>query len=108
MWKCTVCGYIHGGAEAPEACPKCGAPKDKLVQLSEEQAALVLKSLRTNDIHMKLCSIMDKVITLCEEGADINLDPGCLVAFKKGIEQSQVFKNIIKAEIATHVGKNKW
>ncbi|MDF7826586.1 thiamine pyrophosphate-binding protein [Pontiellaceae bacterium B12227] len=25
-WKCTVCGYIHEGDEAPETCPVCGAP----------------------------------------------------------------------------------
>lgn len=27
-WRCTVCGYIHRGAEAPDECPVCGAPKD--------------------------------------------------------------------------------
>ena len=27
-WKCTVCGYIHYGEEAPETCPVCGATKD--------------------------------------------------------------------------------
>lgn len=26
-WECTVCGYIHIGAEPPEVCPMCGAPK---------------------------------------------------------------------------------
>ncbi|MDZ8118311.1 thiamine pyrophosphate-dependent enzyme [Pontiella agarivorans] len=25
-WKCTVCGYIHEGEEAPETCPVCSAP----------------------------------------------------------------------------------
>lgn len=24
-WKCTVCGYIHEGDDAPEACTVCGA-----------------------------------------------------------------------------------
>lgn len=27
-WKCTVCGYIHYGAEPPESCPVCGATSD--------------------------------------------------------------------------------
>ena len=27
-WRCSVCGYIHRGPEAPEACPVCGAPED--------------------------------------------------------------------------------
>lgn len=28
-WICEVCGYTHQGDEAPEMCPKCGAPKSK-------------------------------------------------------------------------------
>lgn len=27
-WRCTVCGYIHRGMKAPEACPVCGAPQE--------------------------------------------------------------------------------
>jgi len=26
---CSICGYVHEGAEAPEACPICKAPKTK-------------------------------------------------------------------------------
>ena len=26
-WRCTVCGYIHQGAEPPEWCPVCGAAR---------------------------------------------------------------------------------
>ena len=26
-WKCSKCGYIHEGNEAPEACPSCNHPK---------------------------------------------------------------------------------
>ena len=33
---CTVCGYIHEGAEPPEKCPQCGADKSKF---SEQAAA---------------------------------------------------------------------
>ena len=25
-FKCKVCGYIHEGDSAPEACPKCKLP----------------------------------------------------------------------------------
>jgi nitrite reductase (NADH) large subunit len=27
-WRCTVCGYVHRGSEAPETCPVCGAPAE--------------------------------------------------------------------------------
>lgn len=26
-WRCTVCGYIHTGAEPPDFCPVCGAAR---------------------------------------------------------------------------------
>jgi rubredoxin len=108
MYKCSVCGYIHKGEEAPEKCPKCGASKDKFVELTEEQAALVLKSERTNDLHIIFCHLMDKLTKVCDEGIEINLDPGCLALFKKGKEQAEVLKQISKAEMATHVSKGKW
>lgn len=37
-WKCTVCGYVHTGPQPPEECPVCGAPKEKFVEISEEEA----------------------------------------------------------------------
>lgn len=108
MFKCGVCGYIHNGAEAPEKCPKCGATADKFVKLTEEQEALITKSIRTNDLHMELCQLMDSVMLLAEEGIEINLDPGCVVTFKKALQEAEIIKNIAKAEMATHVGKGKW
>ncbi len=26
---CSVCGYVHTGDQAPDACPQCKAPRDK-------------------------------------------------------------------------------
>lgn len=37
-WRCTVCNYIHEGAEPPEKCPVCGADKSKFVEIPEEEA----------------------------------------------------------------------
>lgn len=34
-WRCTVCGYIHEGDEAPEKCPLCKAPREKFVEVTE-------------------------------------------------------------------------
>lgn len=30
-WRCTYCGYVHSGEEAPEECPQCFAGKDEFV-----------------------------------------------------------------------------
>jgi mannose-6-phosphate isomerase-like protein (cupin superfamily) len=34
-WRCTMCGYIHEGAEPPEKCPNCGADRTKFVEYAE-------------------------------------------------------------------------
>lgn len=35
-WKCSVCGYIHEGNEAPDVCPVCKVKKEKFVKMEEE------------------------------------------------------------------------
>jgi rubrerythrin len=35
-WRCTVCGYIHEGAEPPDECPLCGAPKEDFEEVTDE------------------------------------------------------------------------
>jgi len=40
-WKCTVCGYIHEGEEAPDKCPVCGAGKEKFTEITEETAGSI-------------------------------------------------------------------
>jgi rubrerythrin len=37
-WVCSVCGYVYEGAEAPEVCPLCKAPKSKFVEQSAEKS----------------------------------------------------------------------
>ena len=34
-WKCSVCGYIHEGDQAPEQRPVCKQPKEKFVKIEE-------------------------------------------------------------------------
>lgn len=29
QWRCSICGFIHGGATPPEQCPVCGAAQSK-------------------------------------------------------------------------------
>ena len=39
-WICTICGYVHGGDEAPDFCPQCKAPKSKFKEMEETVGAL--------------------------------------------------------------------
>jgi len=35
-WVCSVCGYVHEGDMAPEACPVCKVPADKFNKMDED------------------------------------------------------------------------
>lgn len=108
LFKCSVCGYIHEGNEAPDICPKCGAPKDKFISLTDEEADKIYKSDRTNDIHMEIINLCMKITALSEEGINLNLDPPCVAAFEKAKKEAWVIKQRSKAELAGHMGKGKW
>jgi rubredoxin len=108
MWRCTVCGYVFEGYKAPDKCPKCGAPKKKFKGIDEEEAALITRSRHTNHLHMKLSTFLRKVEWVSESGIEDNLDPGCLAIFRKAKEQALELRQMINAELQTHMKKGKW
>ncbi len=108
LWKCSVCGYIHEGEEAPGECPKCGAPREKFVLLGDEDAAKIYNSDRTNDIHMELIGLTARIVELCKEGIQLNLDPPCVAAFTMAKNEAWVIKQRSKAELEGHMKKGKW
>lgn len=108
LWKCDGCGYLHEGPDAPEVCPKCGAPKEKFSAMSEEDANKVFGSDRTNDIHMEIIALAMKIKELTKEGIALNLDPDCVALFKQAHDEAWIIKERSKAEIAGHVSKGKW
>lgn len=108
LWKCQVCGMVVEGDAPPEVCPKCGAPKEKFTQLSEEDTKKIYASDRTNDIHMEIAALSMKIAALAEEGIKINLDPPCVSLFTQARDEAWIIKQRSKAEIAGHIGKGKW
>lgn len=108
LFKCSVCGFVLEGTEAPDFCPKCGAPKDKFVELSKEETEKIYKSDRTNDIHMELIILSRRIDELCQEGISIDLDPPCVNVFEKAKQESWIIKQRSKAELEGHMKKGKW
>ena len=108
LWKCIVCGMMVMGDNPPEVCPKCGAPKEKFVRLTEEEEKKVFASDRTNDIHMEIAALAMKIAALADEGIKINLDPPCVALFTKAKDEAWIIKQRSKAEIVGHIGKGKW
>jgi len=108
LFKCSVCSYIHEGENAPDKCPKCGQGKENFVELSAEVTALVYKSERTNDLHMEIITLMEKIVKLSKEGIELNLDPNCVLSFTQAKNEAYVIKQRAKAEIENHMKKGKW
>jgi len=50
-WKCTVCGYVHEGAEPPASCPVCGADRSRFIPLEEEKVNLLRDMIETFVLH---------------------------------------------------------
>lgn len=107
-WRCTVCGYVHDGANPPEKCPKCGAPAEKFEQVEEERVKLIDRSRLSNYLHQELYSLLERVKEVGARGEQDNLDPGCVGIFRKAQSEAQVLQQMIKAELQTHVQKGKW
>lgn len=108
FWKCTVCGYVHEGDNAPAKCPKCDSPAEKFVELSQQDGEKVHISERTNDIHMELVNIAARIEILCEEGIKLDLDPPCVSVFQRAMSEARLIKQRSKAEIEGHMKKGKW
>jgi len=108
MWKCGVCGYIHEGDEAPDNCPKCGAPKEKFQKLDDAAADLVTRSRLSNALHIALLPLLEDMVDMAEEGIKDNLDPGCLKIFTRAKEVGEILIGSINAELAGHMKKGKW
>lgn len=108
MFKCTVCGYIHDGDEAPAKCPKCGAPQERFEKLTDDAKALIEKSRVTNDIHVQLLSALENIRGLAEEGIEENLDANCNKVFENALLWSTQSIQSIKAEMQGHMNRGKW
>ncbi len=108
MFKCTACGFVHDGTEAPEACPKCGAKAEKFEAIEADARTAVEKSRFTNGLHMHLLTLLQEVEAISADGVTENLDPGCVAIFERAKGQAVELVASIKAEIAGHVSKGKW
>ncbi|MEW6308268.1 MAG: rubredoxin-like domain-containing protein [Bacillota bacterium] len=106
-WRC-VCGYVHDGEEAPERCPKCGAPKSKFTRIEDQSAELIDRSRLSNQLLMGLATLGESLAELGEAGIEDDLDPGCLQTFKLAKKAGIECMQAAKAEIQAHIGKGKW
>ncbi|MEM2207383.1 MAG: hypothetical protein QXG17_01645 [Sulfolobales archaeon] len=108
LWKCQVCGYVYEGIEAPERCPKCGAPRERFKLLSEQEVQLILRSRKSNYLHMKALTLLRDLLAVADELIQDNLDPACVKLATEERESALTTIQKIMAELETHEKKGKW
>jgi len=108
MWKCTICRFIYEGPEAPDKCPKCGAPKEKFMKLGNEEEELIIRSRSSNNLHIEAYTLLQRLLEIAEKGVKDNLDPPCLRIFMEEREFAIKTMQKIKAELENHVLKGRW
>lgn len=88
LFKCTVCNFLFGRVKPllPSA-PSAVSRMKKFNELPAESADKIYQSERTNDIHMEMITLIDKVIELAYEGIELNLDPNCVNTFKQAVDE---------------------
>jgi len=107
-WKCSVCGYVFDGEVPPDKCPNCGSPKEKFEKLTEEKAQLIERSRFSNNLHIKLISLLTEVSEIANQGIKDNLDPRCREIFEQAKDTANLVAQRSRTEIQSHVGKGKW
>lgn len=108
LFKCSVCNYTYEGETAPSVCPKCGADHSAFAKLDAAAKEKLYLADRTNSLLSELVALNEKMIAIAKEGTEINLDPGCFTVFTKANQNAWETKQFAKAEIETHVKRNKW
>jgi len=108
FWKCQVCGLVVEGASPPDKCPKCGAPKEQFKQLTDQESQLIVRSRKSNYLHMKALTLLQELLKVAEEGIQDNLDPACVKIFTEEKEFALLTTQKIMAELETHMKKGKW
>src|SRR6056297_2764865 len=108
LMKCGGCGFTTQKDALGDNCPKCGAPREKFIELSEETSDKIRKADETNDLHMDIINLAMAIEELATEGVELDLDPGCVDAFEKAIQAAWQMKQISKAELEGHMKKSKW
>lgn len=102
---CSVCGYVHEGNEAPEACPVCGVGPEKFVEQSEG------KSWAAEHVVGVAKGVSEEII----EGLRANFNGECSevgmylamarVAFREGYPEIGLYWEKAAYEEAEHAAK---
>lgn len=107
-FKCGGCGFVFDGDQAPECCPKCGAPRERFEVLDDAAAQLVERSRHSNALHCRMVALARDIEVVCKDGIDDALDPGCVAVFTKSLAHAYQMMKLSMTETQGHMNKGKW
>ena len=108
LFRCSVCGLVLEEGQLEDNCPKCNATRDKFIEISDEVSEKITRSEFTNDLHADLLHLCVKLGKLADAGIADNLDPSCVKIFTRAKGYAKLLKQLSKAEVASHISKEKW
>ena len=104
-WVCAVCGYVHTGDAAPDACPQCKAPAAKF---SEQKAGADFAAVHTVGVAKGVDADIIKDLQAnfngecCEVGMYLAM---ARVAFREGYPEIGLYWEKAAYEEAEHAAK---
>jgi rubredoxin/uncharacterized membrane protein len=104
-FKCTVCGYVHEGPEPPDKCPVCNAPKEKFIELPEDEGEKAYEAYveKMGDKMKTILAKLEKDASEEKEAEEKKGDDTALVGDKKKPEKEP---SRLKAFMFSQMAKN--
>lgn len=108
LYRCEVCGLVLEEGQLEDTCPKCGSPREKFHEVTPEVSDKIVRSVFTNDLYAEMIKLAVKLEALADAGIADNLDPSCVKIFTRAKTNAALLHQLAKAEIASHITKEKW
>lgn len=106
--KCEVCGLILDSELIQDRCPKCQADASRFRTLSREETEKITQQSSDQQLAYRISGRCRTPGAFSGKGIADQLDPGCIQTFELALRQAVLLRQMIRAEIAIHTGKEKW
>ncbi|MBM7867926.1 rubredoxin [Heliobacterium gestii] len=77
-------------------------------EIDEPTKALILRSRKTNELHLNVMAQLTSIMELVRQGIDDDLDANCVKIFSRVHSNAHESIQSIKAELQAHMNRSKW
>ena len=108
LWRCEICGYLHGGDGPPVYCAKCGASGEKFVLLDEEESEMMRDALLVRAKYGRIFELLTEVLEVAQSGIALNMDEECNQIFQRTQDEVARLHKMIRDELAGYAQQCVW